>query len=117
MTIEEAKKIFVGWQEFVEIDDKLSKVFWSHIPESLLPYKKYLIEEALNIIAEDYFSAGDNEASRNVQGSMLNLMRYKNDEEAIQDILNLEYLKNDDLRKVCIENLRKSFDSWEKSKQ
>src|SRR4030042_4110955 len=69
MTKEEARKIFKSWQDYMEIADKLHKLF-CHVPESFLPYPVDTLEEALNITAKDYFDSGDKEMSENIQRTM-----------------------------------------------
>jgi len=118
MTKEEARKIFDSWREYMEIADKLRKLFVS-IPESFLPYPKETLEEALNIIAKNYFDAGDKEKVNTIQTTMAGfLWCHEKDEEAIEGMhrtLDL-MLKNPDLKKIKIEKLKECKDSWAKLK-
>lgn len=116
MTFDEADKIFGHWIEFVEINDKLSNIF-SSIPKSFLPYPVEALEEALNIVAKNYFDQGDLKASSNIQESIASLIRYKDDEEAIENILESLSLKDPSLRKIYLGNLKKARDSWAKLKK
>ena len=62
MTKEEARIIFKSWQDYQEIGDRFLS-FMLRVPESFLPYPADTLEEALNIIAKDYFDSGDKETS------------------------------------------------------
>lgn len=115
MTFEEAEKIFKFWEEYVEINDKMIKVFRS-IPKSFLPYPVEVLEEALNIMAKYYFENGDRRGAENIQGTMATLVYYKDDEEAIKDILESQKLKSPELRKLYIKNLKTACESWAKIK-
>jgi hypothetical protein len=116
MELKKANKIFNGWKEYIEINDKLTKIFTS-IPESFLPYPIDTLEEALNVVAEDYFNKGDYKTSRNIQEIMVTLLYYKDDNEAIKDISDNIILKNKELREAYIKNLKEARDSWAKFKQ
>jgi hypothetical protein len=113
MTPQEAEKIFRAWQEYIEINDKMDKVF-SSIPESFLPYPVKVLEEALNIEAKKYFDAGDKKMSRNIQEVMCTLIRYKDDEEALKSIhqkLDL-ILNNPEIKEVILAGLKNTCDFW-----
>lgn len=133
MTIEEAKKIFDVWREYIEIADKLHSIF--HIvPESFLPYPADVLEEALDIVAKDYFDAGHKRMAENIQEMMsLHLMPYHitvvngeltstnkkpTDEEALGEMkkkLDL-ILSNPELKDAVLANLKRVRDSWLKQK-
>ena len=66
MTKDEASKIFEAWQAHIKIFDKFTKIF-SVIPESFLPYRVEVLEKALNIIAEDYYTSGNLQAAENIK--------------------------------------------------
>jgi len=112
MTINEANKIFKDWQEYAEINDKLMKFFMTGIPESFLPYPKKTLEEALNIVAKDYFDSGDRKASDAIADTISFLLFYKNDEEALDAITNNAMIKNAKVRESILNNLREAKDSW-----
>jgi hypothetical protein len=116
MTIKEANRIFKFWQEYVEINDKMWKIFTS-IPKSFLPYPVEVLEEALNIIAKSYFDEGDSKTSEAIQSSIAMLIKYKDDEEAIIDIAENPILKTPELRKLYLKNLKKTSDSWLEMKE
>lgn len=111
MTIEEAQIIFKDWQYFAEINDKLSKVFFD-IPESFLPYPIDMLEEALNMVAKQYFESGDKKTSEALQTSIATLLFYKDDVVALDSIINSEMLKNQKLKDAFLKNLENSRDSW-----
>jgi len=133
MTIEEAKKIYNVWRDYIEIADKLHSIF--HIvPESFLPYPAEELEEALNIVAKDYFDAGDKKTARNIQEVMTaHLMPYHmtvingeltstnekpTDEEVLGEMkekLDL-ILSNPELKEAVLANLKRVRDSWLKQK-
>lgn len=120
MTLEEADKIFKGWQEYAEINDKLQQLFGFSscaIPESFLPYPRKILEEALNIIAKKHFDAKDYKTSALIQEQGFgSLIFYENDEIAIEKIVDGWTLKDPELRKISLSNLKKSQDSWERLK-
>jgi hypothetical protein len=117
MTKEEAEIVFKDWQEYVEINDKLFQIFGSSIPKSFLPYPPVVLEEVMNIIAKKYFDRGNHEAVEIVQRNMSLIMCYKDDEEAIVDLLKSLRLTNPELRKLYVRNLQRSRDSWAELKK
>ncbi len=117
MTINEANKIFRDWKEYAEINDKLMKFFmFSGIPESFLPYPKEMLEEALNIVAKNYFDSGDHKASEAVKNTIAFLIFYKSDEEAFDTITNNLMIKDTKIREAILNNLKEARDSWTKFK-
>jgi hypothetical protein len=124
MTIDEAKKIFKAWQEYIEIAEKLREVFCV-VPESFLPYPAGTLEEALNIIAKDYFDAGDKRMANNIQETMcLHLVPYYlepskgkftlTDEEVLERMkrsLDL-ILEHPELKEATIRSLKQIQESW-----
>ena len=130
MTFEEANKIFKDWKEYMEIADKLSRLFIV-VPESFLPYPVETLEEALNIIAKYYFDTGDKKASNNIQETMgayltgYYLSSDSNDKLVIKDNMltdeeGLRKMKRDldfmlehpELLEAKLESLKKARDSW-----
>ena len=114
MTFEEADKIYKRWIEFVEINDKLGRVFHS-IPKSLLPYPLEVLEEALNIIAENFWKDGEKRTSKNIQETIGTIIRYKYDEEALNNIPRWVTfsLKDPELKKIYLANLKKIQEFWQ----
>ena len=113
MKIEEAKKIFNEWHQYMEIASKLDKVFMTGIPESFLPYPKNTIRESLNIVKKFYYDVGDiKNADSTTSTEILFLDSHIDDEEAINKIVDSWVLKNLELRKTIIEELKKVRDSW-----
>ena len=114
MTREEAEIIFRDWQAYVEVNDKLFQIFGQSIPKSLLPYPPDVLEKAMNIIASGYFESGDGSTCTMIKENISAILSYKDDEEAIKNIVNGVRLKHVELRKVFISKLQKSRDSWAK---
>jgi len=119
MTTTEAEQIFTDWRSYMEIHDKLSKVFMGKLPESFLPYPIDEIEEALNIVAKRRFDNGDIDGSDRVRNTIMCLMAYVDDEEALESIggLMVGMKKSPDLRKTALSNLSRTKDSWSKIKK
>src|SRR5882672_5902467 len=133
MTKEEAKIIFQSWREYMETADKFSKLML-HPPESFLPYPVATIEEALNIVAKDYFDAGDKKMAETIQttmggylsgyfmsfsnGKMVALDKPQTDEEMLEGMKrSLDLILSDPtLKKTVLENLKKSQESWIKTR-
>jgi hypothetical protein len=113
MTFDEAEKVFNSWRSYVEISDKLSKIF-SKLPESFLPYPKDISEEALNIMAERYWNNGDKETSKAIQTIQATLCEYVKDEEALEQMARALDLtvKHPDLKQTILEVLKECKDSW-----
>jgi hypothetical protein len=122
MTKEEAHKIFADWKEYIEFGDKLSKLF-TVVPKYFLPYPMDTLEEALNIVAKEYFDAGDKSMAKNIQETMaLHMAGYflapSNTEMTDDEIF--EHMKeklerilaNPELKRGIIENMRNTQSSW-----
>ena len=133
MTFDEASKIFKSWQDYIEIADKLSKIF-SVVPESFLPYPVETLEEALNMIAKHAFDSGNKKMADSIQKTMGHLVGYYlttstgklavaddklTDEEVIKKMKrDLDFMFEDpELLKTKLENLKKSRDSWAEFKE
>ena len=116
MTREEAEIIFGDWQAYVEINDKLFQIFGPSIPKSFLPYPPDVLKKAMNIIANVYSVAGDGNTCTMIQENISAILCYKDDEEAIKNIVDGVRLKHVELRKIFINKLQKSRDSWAKLK-
>lgn len=133
MTNGEAGKIFDVWREYIEIAEKLHTIFHV-VPESFLPYPADVLEKALNMVAKDYFDAGDKRMAKNIQEMMaLHLMPYNitvengeltstneklTDEEVLGEMkkkLDL-ILSNPELKDAVLANLKRVRDSWAKVK-
>jgi hypothetical protein len=125
MTEEEAKNIYKNWKANIEILDKILKVFHV-IPESFLPYNIETLEEALNIVAKDYFDMGDKRTAKNIQ-EILTLHveglyytpegvtgRKMTDEEALMSMKKKlhQIFENPELKTVVLKNLKEARKSW-----
>jgi hypothetical protein len=118
MTKEEAWIIFESWQKYMEFADKFSKLMLT-VPESFLPYPYDTLEEALNIIAKDYFDSGDAERSKIIQSTMASyLFSVKSDDEAITQMKKTIDLieQNPELKKKILKSLKDCQESWIKSR-
>lgn len=98
MNLKTADAIRMDWGKFLEITNgNLMMIFLTNIPESLLPYPKKTIEEALNIVAKHFHNQGNSEAVQTIQTTIPFLMNYVPDKEAIENAKtkfdNKEYLK------------------------
>lgn len=84
MTLEEANKIVNIWGRYLEYSSgKLNLIFGAYIPESFLPFKINILEEAINIVAEYHHDLGDKKAVKDLQSTIGYLLGYKDDEEAV----------------------------------
>jgi hypothetical protein len=127
MTIEEARIIYRSWQNYMEISDKFHCLMLP-VPESFLPYPADTLEEALNIIAKQFFDSGDKETSEEIKESMsLFLLPFSNfnekggvtsDGEAITSMKKMLDLieQSPELKKALLEKLKESQNSWIKSR-
>lgn len=110
MTFNDADKIVSIWGKYLEfVFGRLHCIFGRHIPESLLPFTKDTLYEAINIMAEYYKSIGNtrgvelmNETSMIIHGM------YVDDEKALQETS--EWI-NDPKRKELMIGLMKK---WQK---
>ncbi len=85
MNLKTADTIRKDWGKFLEITHgSLMLIFLANIPESLLPYPKKTIEEALNIVAEHFHNQGNIQAVQAIQTTIPFLMGYVSDKEAIK---------------------------------
>ena len=129
MTKKEAKNIYEDWKANIEVLDKILTVFHI-IPESFLPYSVETLEEALNIIAKDYFDMGDKRTARNIQETMTLHMgglyftsegvtgRKMTNEEALLSMKKrLDFIfENPELKEITLEKLKETQESWAKLK-
>ena len=89
----------MDWGKFLEITNgNLVMIFLTKIPESLLPYPKKTIEEALNIVAEYFHNQGNSEAVQAIQATIPFLMSYVPDKKALENAKtifgNKEFIKS-----------------------
>jgi hypothetical protein len=116
MTLQEASQIVVMWGKYVEyIFGKLMVVFSARIPESLLPFPKKTLNEALDILAEHHRCMGNKNGVETIKAVAGYLDAYVNDEEAL-----LQAAKNfsdPEWRKAFIPSLQKLQETWIKNKK
>ena len=114
MSLDEAKKIFKSWQDFLEIADKFFRLMLP-IPESFLPYPKETLIEGLDIMSKYCSDSGDKKLATLIQDTMWGYLPLcKEDEEALGGIkkaLDMMF-ENPDLKKTLIEILHERRDHW-----
>lgn len=89
MTLQQADQIRQDWGKFLEITNgRLMGLFLGQIPERLLPYKKEVIKEALEMIIKHFSDNGNKEAENAVKKTIPFLDIYINDEKAIKEASN-----------------------------
>lgn len=104
MSLEMADAIRMDWGKFLELTSgTLILLFMARIPESLLPYPREEIEEALNIVANNFKHSGDNDGVRIVEESKSFLLFFIDDEEALEAMKT--NLNNNDIVKVILPKL------------
>lgn len=122
MTKDEADAIFKAWQEYVEIADKFRRLMITP-PPSFLPYPLETMEEALNIVAKDYFDAGNRDAAKTIQTTMMSYLggyflskesSHLTDEQALRDMeKTLRLILSDEvLKHTVLKNLKECQKSW-----
>jgi len=116
MTREEAAIVFRDWQAYAEIHDKLLQLFGRSIPQSFLPYPPEVLKKAMDIVASVYSNVGDDTTYSMIQDATSTLLCYKDDEEAISNIVDGIRLKRAEFRKIFISKLKRSRDNWAKIK-
>ena len=114
MTLDEASKIVQIWGRYLEyFQGKLNFIFSARIPESFLPCPLKTIEEAINIVAEQYHNQGNQEAVNALQSGIGWLTAYTNDEKAV---LSAAKAFNDPKwRKAMLPAFKKFQKNWIKS--
>lgn len=84
MDLKEARNIAGEYGGFLSCaNERLGAIFFTHIPQSLLPFQPAQIEEALDVVAKFYYENGDQKKVRLYQEVKAELGVYKNDEESI----------------------------------
>lgn len=86
MSLEFADAIRMEWGKFCELTSgSLILLFMGRIPQSLLPYPRETIEEAMNIITKHFSAQGDDETVAICEQSTSTLLFFVDDEEAIKN--------------------------------
>lgn len=84
MDLKLADKIRLDWGKFLEISNgPLMMLFMSKIPQSLLPYPKEKIIEALDLVAQHFAIMGNEKAVKTIESTKPFLELYVDDQEAI----------------------------------
>ena len=129
MTKEQAKIIYDNWKVNIEVFDKILCVF-DVVPESFFPYNTKILEEALNIVAKDYYDMGNKKMAENIKETMTYQMgglwligedspgRKITDEEVLSHMKkNLDYIfANPELKRTTLQSLNEIRNSWAKLK-
>ena len=88
MNLKQAQDVAAEYGGFLEwAHSRLFTIFFSDIPESLLPHTSQYIEDSLNIVAENYHNHRDFEKVKLLQETIGTLIFYKDDEKAILQVL------------------------------
>jgi hypothetical protein len=122
VTNEEADRIFRAWQAYLETADRFSNLMLTP-PESFLPYPVEELQEALNIVAQRLFDAGDHETAEDIQRLMAlhlggyymtDMKRRMTDEEALLGMKRQIDLMvaHSELMQTLLEKLKESQKSW-----
>lgn len=117
MTTQEADKVVKIWGKYLEhVYGRLNTLFFNaddfdyRIPESLLPYSKEVLEEALGLM-DRYYSE-----TNNIKGSVLMretafiLDRFGDDDKALQDAARV--FSNSQKREERISHLKEWQETW-----
>jgi hypothetical protein len=84
ISLEMAHAIKMDWSKFVEITNgNLMMLFGTKIPQSLLPYPKNIIKQALDLVAEYFCSIGNQKAVDAIEFMKPVLECYVDDEVGI----------------------------------
>lgn len=112
MILEAAESIYKEFGHFLEFNNgSLIMLFLGQIPQSLLPYPKDKIEEALNTALVHFNRKGDKKAIETLKASMALLTCYIDDTQAIKHAIKI--WQNEEAIKAIMSNLgnsqKKSF--------
>lgn len=83
ISLEDAVKIMNIWGRFMEYTGFLIILFGVNIPESILPFRKNVLVGALNKMIKHYNDYGDIKKAKAVEETLVSLVQYTNDEEAM----------------------------------
>ncbi|MDO8639846.1 MAG: hypothetical protein Q7R53_02875 [bacterium] len=111
MTFQEAEKIVGVYGKFLEYAfGRFNLLFFGRIPESFLPYSKEYLSEALNIVAKDYQSKGDQKHLQLIREVSANLMGFIDDEKAL--LWANECFLHDERKNLIIESIKEFQYTW-----
>lgn len=111
MTFEEAEKIIGVYGKFLEYAfGRFNLLFFGRIPESLLPYSKDYLLKALNMVAKDYQSKGDQKHLKNIREVSANLMGFIDDEKAFLWIN--ECFLHEERKNLILESIKEFQRTW-----
>lgn len=108
MTIEEARKILGVWGEYLEsVHARLMTIFiLGSIPESLLPYTKAELQEAINTLAKLHFEMGDKETSEYTKTKAGPAFLYCDDSKSIDHLIEILNQRELDAKNIITNKLR-----------
>ena len=111
MTLDAASQIVVTWGKYVEfVFGKLMLVFGGQIPESMLPFPKKTLIEALNMVAEYHRGIGNQDGAKALESVTTLLNGYVDDEAALAQAA--KNYNDPEWRKAFIPSLKKLQSSW-----
>lgn len=86
MTLEQANFVMKEYGKFLEfVDSKLTPIFSVGKPESILPFPKQIIEDGLNIMANEFHNSGDTQIVNSIEACLAALATYIPDNEALTE--------------------------------
>lgn len=107
MSLELADAIRMEWGKFCEMTSaSLTLIFMARIPESLLPYPRETIEEAMNLIIEHFSIQEDDESVAICKNSLSTLLFFVDDETAIRNAG--KNFNNEEILKTILSELGKT---------
>ena len=113
ITLEEAEKIVSVWGIFLEHTGFMSCLFGNDIPESVLPYPKHILVGAINKMAKFYHGQGFYDQVKNLEATLMMLICYTNDYEAIEEAV--KTFGNKDWKTAMLPALKESQTNQMKS--
>ncbi len=114
MTVQEADKIRKIWGIYLEYCfGRFNMLFQGNIPESLLPFPKPVLEEALNILDRHYFEQKDKHAMNLMRETSMLLELY-HDDISMLDKAGKNF-NNPELRKKIADSIKEWQLDWLKT--
>ena len=108
MTYDEAWEIVTAWGVYLEHSHaRLVTIFFlGHLPASLLPYPKQVLEDAINAVAKYYFDMGDYATSDFFKSTCGPLMLYSSDDYAIEQLFKILNMPGLNATTIILDKLR-----------
>lgn len=105
LTLEEASKIVSTLGTFLEHIEIISILFGLNMPESILPYPKYLLVGAINKMVSHYHNQDNQKLVNALEETLCALISYTSDDEAIRRFI--QKSSNEDFFGKIIPELKK----------